>query len=117
MHKAGIIKRFLFSISIILSLSLSAFAGNPHVISVTMVPANPAFGDVVVVTVNYCGQMYQDHRIAIAFSTLAAKSNADLSGNGQVFVVSRAGIDVATSQPAVSPGGEIGWIAQTNPGG
>ena len=103
--------------AIISTLFSYVFAGNPHIESVTMSPTNPAFGDAFQVVVTYCGQMYGDHELAIAVSSMAARDNADVSGTGQVFVVSRAGIDVATSQPATSPGGEIGWTAQLNPNG
>lgn len=99
------------------TLITSFVYGNPKVISVTMSPTNPTFGDAVVVTVNYCSQNNNSAMIDIAISSQPTKTNADLSGNGQVFVVSRAGIDVATSQPALAPGGEIGWIANANPGG
>ena len=90
---------------------------DPMITSVTMVPANPTFGDAVQITVNYCAQLYNSAYIAVAFSSQAAKVSADLSGAGQVFVVSGAGVDVATSQPAPSPGGAIGWMANANPGG
>ena len=102
---------------LIISLTAGLFAGNPHVVSVTMNPPAPLFGDVFDITVTFCGQEYNGQMIDIAVSSLPAKDNADLSGNGQVFVVSRAGIDVATSQPALTPGGEIGYVATTNPNG
>ncbi len=104
----------LTAMSVFIAVS-SAFA-DAHVISVTMSPANPGFGDLVQVTVNYCAQLYNDEYIAIAFSSAAAKVSADLSGAGQVFVVSDRGIDVATSQPAPAPGGVIGYLANVQPG-
>jgi uncharacterized repeat protein (TIGR01451 family) len=107
---------FLFIIFIFILYASSAFA-DASVISVTMNPPNPAFGDLVQVTVNYCAQTNSSEYIAIAISSAATKQNADLSGVGQVFVVSERGIDVATSQPATTPGGAIGWLANANPGG
>ena len=108
--KPAIIAAFFFI------FSFSIFAGNPHIESVSMWPVNPGFGDAVQITVVYCGQLYQDHYLDVAISSLAARDNADVSGIGQIFVVSRAGIDVPTSQPALSPGGQIGYLAQTQPG-
>ena len=100
---------------VILLFSTLVFA-DAHVISVTMSPANPGFGDLVSITVNYCAQLYNDEYIAIAFSSQASKVSADLSGAGQVFVVSNRGVDVATSQPAAAPGGVIGYLANVQPG-
>ncbi len=108
------IKLVLFTALIALFSTLIFADGK--VISVTMVPANPGFGDLVEITVNYCAQLYNDEYIAIAFSSQAAKVSADLSGAGQVFVVSDRGIDVATSQPAPGAGGVIGWLANVQPG-
>lgn len=114
------LNRFLktqFFISVFIFSFLSfILAGNPSITSVTMSPANPMFGDAVQVTVTYCGQLYQDHYIDIAISSQPTRDNADVSGSGQVFVVSRAGVDVHTSQPALTPGGQIGFLAQTQPG-
>jgi uncharacterized repeat protein (TIGR01451 family) len=110
------IKILLTSLFFLLIFSFTIMA-DAHVISVTMNPPNPQFGDQVQITVNYCSQLYNDEYIAIAISSAATKQNADLSGVGQVFVVSVQGIDVATSQPAPSPGGVIGWLANANPNG
>ncbi len=92
-------------------------AAGPKVISVTMNPSTPTFGDAVDITVRYCSQNYNAAMIDIAISSQPTKTSAELSGNGQVFVVSRAGIDVATSQPQATTGGEIGWLANANPNG
>lgn len=100
---------FIFTASIVYA--------NPKVISVTMSPTNPTFGDAVQITVTYCSQNNNSAMIDIAISSQPTKTSAELSGNGQVFVVSRAGIDVATSQPAATTGGEIGWLANANPNG
>jgi uncharacterized repeat protein (TIGR01451 family) len=112
----GKIKIILF-IAIFFLFSVISIFADAQVLSVTMNPPNPKFGDLVQVTVNYCAQLYNDEYIAIAISSAATKQNADLSGVGQVFVVSQRGIDVATSQPAPAPGGVIGWLANANPNG
>jgi uncharacterized repeat protein (TIGR01451 family) len=109
------LKRVLIMISLLLSFSL--LYADPKVISVIMNPTNPGFGDVVNITVTYCSQLYNAAEIAIDVSSVSTKQSADLSGVGQVFVVSRAGVDVATSQPALTQGGEMGWVANPNPNG
>jgi uncharacterized repeat protein (TIGR01451 family) len=110
----------LFS-TIIISLFfvVSSFAASGgKVISVTMSPSTPNFGDLVTITVKYCAQLYNSEYIAIAISSSPTKSSADLSANGQIFVVSIQGVDVATALPdGGNPGGQIGWIANANPNG
>jgi hypothetical protein len=89
---------------------------NGRINSVTMNPPNPSFNQIVTVTVDYCAQLYANEMIDIAVSTNSTFQNAALSGVGQVFVVSRAGVDVPTSKPALAPGGEIGWVSNTQNG-
>ncbi|HDQ25131.1 MAG TPA: DUF11 domain-containing protein [bacterium] len=113
--RSSIISTMVFFI--ILFFSSLSFAGNPQVESITMVPPSPNFGDRITVTVVYCGQLYNKHEIGIAISTVPVPSDARLSGIGQAFIVSRAGINVHTATPAASPGGEIGWTAHPNPNG
>ena len=109
------LKHLYIFIFIFVFLTSFAFA-NPKVISVSMVPSNPVFGDLVQITVNYCSQNYNSAMIDIAISSQNTKTSAELSGNGQVFVVSILGVDVASSQPALN-GGQIGWPANANPNG
>jgi uncharacterized repeat protein (TIGR01451 family) len=107
----------LSAIIISLFFAASAFA-NGKVVSVTMSPSTPNFGDLVQITVTYCSQLYNSEYIAIAISSSPTKSSADLSANGQIFVVSVQGVDVATALPdGGSPGGPIGWLANANPNG
>jgi|GEM_PF-1629965 len=87
--------------------------GNARINSVIMNPPNPTFGDVVTVTVDYCASYYAENKMAMAISTDPAKLNAGLSGVGQVFVISREGIDVPTLKPALAPGGAIDFTANT----
>ncbi len=101
----------------IMSTALFASAGG-KVISVAMNPPNPNFGDLVQITVTYCAQLYNSEYIAVAISSSPTKSSADLSNNGQIFVVSVQGVDVATDLPdGGNPGGPIGWQANANPNG
>ncbi|HDQ25659.1 MAG TPA: hypothetical protein ENN43_02810 [bacterium] len=102
---------------IIFMLPAALFAGNPQVESITMVPPSPNFGDRITVTIVYCGQLYQDHELGLVVSTVNVPGDARISGGGQVFIVSRRGINVHTSVPALTPGGEIGYTAHPNPGG
>ncbi len=114
----AILKRFLIIITLMASFSLIHAAGGGKVISVTMNPATANFGDLVQITVTYCAQLYNSEYIAIAISSSPTKSSADLSANGQIFVVSVAGVDVATALPdGGNPGGAIGWLANANPNG
>jgi len=98
-----------------LALSTAVFA-NARIISFTMNPPAPTFGQEVTVNVEYCAQLYVSNQMAMAFSTNPALLNAGLSGVGQVFVVSEAGVDVPTSKPSLTPGGAIDYLANTQNG-
>ncbi len=102
---------------LILTLTVAVYAAYPNITSVTMVPPNPTFGQVVTITVNYCGQLNQAHHIAIAISTSPVFEDARISGAGQVFVVSKLGIDVPSPRPGTNTSPQIGWEANPNPGG
>ncbi|HPD19250.1 MAG TPA: hypothetical protein PLF61_06270, partial [Candidatus Goldiibacteriota bacterium] len=94
MRKRGneLIKLFLYII-LSLSISISVYAGRPRVLSVTMVPPSPNFGQVVTVTLEFCGNQ-QPAELAIAISSYSTRQTAGTGG--QVFVVSSAGTDVPT---------------------
>src|ERR1035437_8193500 len=70
---------------------ISIFADG-KIISVTMIPANPGYGDLAVITVKLCASEYQQPAIALAVSTYNTLQ-APGSG-GQVFLVDVNGIDV-----------------------
>lgn len=108
--------KILFIICFYIIFSIPAFAGNPQIISMTMQPPAPNFGDRITVTITYCGQLYNDHELGVVVSTVSVPSDARISGNGQVFIISRAGMNVHTSVPAASPGAEIGYTANPAPG-
>ncbi|MBP7791709.1 MAG: hypothetical protein KA120_01460 [Candidatus Goldbacteria bacterium] len=74
------------------------FAGLPRIVSVTMNPPTPNFGDMVSVTVTYCHSVYQQADIVIAVSNSATRL-APGSG-GQIFLVSVDGIDFKTAYPS-----------------
>lgn len=108
-------KQIILSFAFLLLSVARVCAGNPSIISMTMSPPAPNFGDRITVQVVYCGQLYQDHELGLAVSTQPVPSDARLSGIGQVFVVSRAGVNVHTSVPASAPGQEIGYTASPQP--
>jgi hypothetical protein len=87
----------LLSLIILLIFTPAVFANLPRITSVTMVPANPDFGDLVAVTLTYCHSVYQDADINIAFSTSATRLVP--GSGGQVFVVSADGLDKKTTFP------------------
>jgi len=104
--------KFLTALILFLFISSSAFS-EPHIISITIEPPAPDYGDRITVTVEYCAQRYADHELAIAISTLPVPADARLSGIGQVFIVSSAGMNNHVTTPAANPGGEIGVTAMT----
>ena len=59
--------------------------------SISYIPANPTYGDLVRVTVQLCEQTYGDPRLAVAISTQATKQTA--GAGGQIFVVDANGVD------------------------
>ncbi len=108
--------KLFFSIFSILFIFASFAFADPRVVSVSMVPPNPGFGDSFVVKVTYCAQGYNDAMMDIAVSSNAGLQSAALTGIGQVFVVygTKTGNCAPmppTSQPSSSPGGEIGCLA------
>jgi len=114
MRIQGVFKKIKLFCGIIMSILFSVYlSAEPHIISITMNPPSPDYGDRITITVEYCAQRYADHEIAIAISTEPEPVDARLSGVGQVFVVSRAGINNHVTTPAASPGGEIGITAMT----
>jgi len=95
MRKKIIINLILFITYFFISFSL--FAGLPRVVSVTMNPPNPNFGDLVTVTVTYCHSVYQQADINIAVSN---NPNRLAPGSGgQIFLVSSDGVDFKTAYP------------------
>lgn len=106
--------KYLLLIIIILFF-YNGLIAQPTIISVTMNPPNPGFGQVFTLTLTYCGQLYNSHTLAVAISTKNYFQNAQLSGVGQIFILSSRGVDVHFAN--ANPGEQIGYTAQTNPGG
>jgi hypothetical protein len=67
------------------------------IVSVTMVPPNPGYGDLVNIYVTACVPNYNIYYIDMAVSSSAVRKTP--GGSGQVFIVSNAGINV----PRVNP--------------
>jgi len=114
------LKKVKFLIQVLITLFISnsmLLFADPRINSITMVPPSPNFGDRITVTIDYCGQLYNDHEMGVVISTQPDLMDARISGAGQVFIISRAGMNVHTSVPAASPGAEIGWTVNPAPGG
>ncbi len=89
-------KIYIFFLFIIFTSNISA--GLPRIVSVTMNPPNPNFGDMVTITVTYCHSVYQQADINIAISN---NPNRLAPGSGgQIFVVSVDGVDIKTAYPS-----------------
>ncbi len=103
---------FLFIFIIFIFSSI--FAGAPRIVSVSVAPANPRYGDLVNIYVTACVNKYTAGMIAIAFSNNSSRRSPGTAG--QVFVVSNAGVNA----PRVNPnpaGGEIHYTFAASDGG
>ncbi len=85
------------------------FAGIPAILSMTMNPANPGWGQQFVVTMNVCHDAYNQNELDIAVSTSGTWSPANTGG--QMFLVSFNGVDVHTPNPnnAQTTGNNMGY--------
>ncbi len=75
------------------------------IISVSMNPTNPGWGQQFDVTISYCVDQYNSFDYAIAVSTQNTVRVANTGG--QIFLVSVAGVDVHTANPST---GDIGVV-------
>jgi uncharacterized repeat protein (TIGR01451 family) len=92
-------------IFILLAMSTFIYA-DPRILSVTLNPPNPTFGQTATLTVNYCGDSYNSIWLSAAISTLNTYTNPQISGTGQWFVVSPT---YPTNVQKVAPGASIGY--------
>ncbi len=90
----------------------SLIYSQPVINSVTLNPPAPAFGQTFTVTVDYCAQRYNSIVLIGAVSSNPTFQNAQLSGSGQVFLVTRRGVNVAV--PAANPGENFGLEVRGN---
>ena len=102
---SGLIKRIVLIAGISLLSVISIFAES-KIISVSMIPANPSYGDLAVITVRLCASEWQATALALAVSTFNTPQ-APGSG-GQVFLVDINGIDV--KDVTFPSGGALGMI-------
>jgi len=108
MKTRGYKNKLKLTLLIILNLAIFAYLqANPKILSVTMNPPNPGFGQSFTLTVNFCANIYVPIYLAAAVSTKNTPQNAQLSGTGQIFLVSSAGINVQTQNFA--SGAQIGY--------
>src|SRR6056297_4103663 len=92
--KRGVKKfKFYFAIILFVLISIPGFS-EPAIESVVMTPPNPGFGDPFTLEVTYCGKIYNDNTMVVAVSTENNFQNAQISGNGQYFILSDRGVDV-----------------------
>ena len=110
--KKKILINFIFVI--ILFITSSIYAGAPRIVSVSVAPANPSYGDLVNIYVTACVNKYTNGFIDIAFSSSNSRRSPGTAG--QVFVVSIAGLDRPRVNPAPT-GGEIGYTFAASDGG
>lgn len=89
----------------------------PQVVTMTVQPASPNFGDRITVTIVVCANKDQEPNMGLVISTQNVPSDARLSGGGQVFIISNQGINVHSSVPAATMGGEVGYVASAPVGG
>src|SRR5208283_1044928 len=94
--------RLLQNIAFILLISGGLIYADPQVMSVTMNPTNPGWGQPFQVTVQYCADQYNTDFLAMAVSS---NNTFQVTGSGnQEFLVSSSGINTETT----SPTGNIG---------
>jgi uncharacterized repeat protein (TIGR01451 family) len=108
-----IIKTSLF-LTIFVIIFVSILSAEPRISSIVINPPNPGYGDNFTASVTYCGQLYNNHTLVLAVSTKPAPTTANLSGTGQVFLVTKRGINVQFS--AATGGEDLGLVVQTSPG-
>ncbi len=101
------LKKLLLTVTLQTFIVCAAFATGPKIISASMNPSNPKFGQLVTVTVEFCANKYSTTGINIAVSSLPSKSAEGTTG--QVFVVSSLGVDVQSENP--NPDGDIHFTA------
>jgi hypothetical protein len=89
---------------------LSPVFATPRIVSVSMVPANPNFGDYVQITVQMCGSIYNSNEMAIAISAFSTVQPPGTGG--QVFVVDINGSD----RKDVNMAGDMGYVMQPSGG-
>src|ERR1035437_5110178 len=82
---------FVFIFFIMLFINTSLFAGASKIVSVSIVPTNPSYGDLVRVTINLCASNNDTPYLSVAVSTQGTPETA--GAGGQVFVVDGYGID------------------------
>lgn len=86
-----ILSFFALITAFILFSSILCAGSGTKITSVSMVPTNPGYGDLVQITVNTCSKTYDTPYLAIAISTQSSPQT--VGTGGQVFVVDSNGID------------------------
>lgn len=97
----------------VLLIALASFiSAQPVVTSVVMTPPNPGFGQTFTVDLTFCAQKFNSIVLISAVSTSNTFQNAQLSGSGQVFLITKRGVNVHV--PAANPGEDFGYTVRGN---
>ncbi|HRQ44320.1 MAG TPA: hypothetical protein PLB12_08215 [Candidatus Goldiibacteriota bacterium] len=83
-RKKILITAAIAALAVFLPVIISA---QPYILDLSIDPPNPNFGESAVVKITYCSQCCSDGSLAMAISTSPTLLNAQLSGQGQMFVV------------------------------
>jgi len=84
-------------------LSASLFAGTPAIISMTMNPTNPDWGQQFVLTMQVCHDAYNsENDLVVAVSTSNVYNPAPTGG--QIFLISSQGVDAHSANPKCQNG-------------
>lgn len=108
-------KGIILTTVLLLSLIAASLYAQPAITAVRLIPAAPGFGETFTLEVDFCAQKYNAIAMIAAVSSSSTFQNAQLSGSGQVFVVTkRPGNPLV---PSALPGEDFGLIVRGNWGG
>lgn len=108
-------KGIILTIALFLSFITISLYAQPVVTAVRLIPSAPGFGEAFTLEVDFCAQRHNAIVMIAAVSTSSTFQNAQLSGAGQVFVVTRRPGNPHVA--AANPGEDFGLIVRGNWGG
>ena len=107
---------FTTALMLTFALAPAVFSFQPKIVSVTMDPPNPGYGDLVNITVSVCAQKYNNAFIDLAISTYPTRQIPGTGG--QVFLVygtNTNGVTTVDSPLVNMPNSMGGSFAPSNP--
>jgi len=104
--KTGAAKKGGLLLALLTILFLPSILKADGIVSLSMNPTNPAWGQQFVVNISYCGDQYNAGNLDAAISTNSTPQIPNTAG--QVFLISNLGIDIHSVNPNQS-GGNIGY--------